>query len=57
MTTFNKEMMAGHNKAAALGSATLSTKENSPDPSDWAAFTLTGLPELNQRVQRPLVRC
>jgi CHAT domain-containing protein len=45
MTTFYKEMMAGHSKVAALRSAILSTKESSPDPSDWAAFTLIGLPD------------
>jgi CHAT domain-containing protein len=45
MTTFYKEMMAGRSKVAALRSAMLSTKESSPDPSDWAAFTLIGLPD------------
>jgi CHAT domain-containing protein len=45
MTTFYKEMMAGHSKVASLRSAILSTKESSRDPSDWAAFTLIGLPD------------
>ena len=45
MTTYYKEMMAGRAKVAALRSAMLSTKESSPDPSDWAAFTLIGLPD------------
>lgn len=45
MTTFYREMIAGHSKVASLRSAILSTKESSPDPSDWAAFTLIGLPD------------
>src|SRR5262249_53836999 len=40
MTTFYKELMGGRSKVAALRTAILSTKVNSPDPSDWAAFTL-----------------
>lgn len=45
MTTFYKDMMAGRSKVAALRSAMLSTKESAADPSDWAAFTLIGLPD------------
>jgi len=45
MTRFYEELIGGSSKVTALRSAILATRESSPDPSDWAAFTLIGLPD------------
>jgi CHAT domain-containing protein len=45
MTEFYRQMQQGQDKAQALRQAMLATMQNSPDPKDWAAFTLIGAAE------------
>ncbi|MDA0865122.1 MAG: tetratricopeptide repeat protein [Cyanobacteria bacterium] len=42
MTVFYEQLTAGQNKAQALRQAMLATRQNHPDPRNWAAFTLIG---------------
>ncbi|MEO1353128.1 MAG: CHAT domain-containing protein [Cyanobacteria bacterium J06635_15] len=42
MTTFYQQLQQGQSKAQALRQAMLTTLEDYPDPSAWAAFTLMG---------------
>ena len=42
MTAFYRNRQTGLNKAQALRQAMLTTKQQFPDPKDWAAFTLIG---------------
>lgn len=45
MVEFYQQMQQGEDKAQALRQAMLATKENHPNPTDWAAFTLIGATE------------
>ena len=45
MVEFYRQMQQGKDKAQALRQAMLATKENHPNPGDWAAFTLIGSAE------------
>ncbi|MEM8544826.1 MAG: CHAT domain-containing protein, partial [Cyanobacteria bacterium P01_H01_bin.119] len=45
MSEFYRQLDQGHSKAQALRQAMLITLEQSPDPKDWAAFTLIGAME------------
>ena len=42
MTEFYRQLQQNSNKATALRQAMLTTMKQSPNPSDWAAFTLIG---------------
>ncbi|MGF1461302.1 MAG: CHAT domain-containing protein [Leptolyngbyaceae cyanobacterium] len=42
MATFYEEWLAGSDKASALRTAMLTTREKYPEPINWAAFTLIG---------------
>ena len=42
MTEFYRQLQQGQSKAQALRQAMLATLENSPEPVNWAAFTLMG---------------
>ena len=42
MTEFYRQLQQGQSKAQALRQAMLTTLANSPDPVNWAAFTLIG---------------
>jgi CHAT domain-containing protein len=45
MVAFYNELLAGRSKSVALRRAMLTAKERYPDPQNWAAFTLIGLPD------------
>ena len=45
MVEFYKELLAGRPKAVALRHAMLSAKQRHPDPVNWGAFVLFGMPD------------
>ena len=42
MTEFYRQLQQGQSKAQALRQAMLITRQATPDPLNWAAFTLIG---------------
>lgn len=45
MTNFYQQMQQGQDKPSALRQAMLLTQQEFPEPRNWAAFTLIGVPE------------
>lgn len=52
MSYFYQNLESTENKALALRNAILSTKDEYPDPKDWAGFMLIGLSELPEAANR-----